>query len=201
MSDWYVEYRPDAGAGRTRPPVTVRAAREDDVPAFVAAAGAYVPEPADVWERRFRRELARRPRCMLAADIAGETVGFARALRFRPPAGAPANSAPAGWYLLGVAVRPDRLRLGAGRALTLSRLRWLARRAPEAWYFTNSRNATSVALHTRVGFQEHTRDFTFPGAAFPAGQGVLFRLDLTRWTTPGPEPARRGDRAAPSWQA
>jgi ribosomal protein S18 acetylase RimI-like enzyme len=180
VSEWYVPYQPDAGAGRPRPPVTVRAAREDDLPAFVASAGAYVRDDPAVWERRFRRELARRPSCMITATIDGAPVGFARAVRFRPRPDAPANVVPAGWYLLGVAVHPDHLRRGAGRALTLARLRWLSRRTDEAWYFTNSRNTTSVALHERLGFREHTRDFTFPGAVFPGGEGVLFRKDLTR---------------------
>jgi hypothetical protein len=64
--------------------------------------------------------------------------------------------------------------------LTLARLDWIAGRHDQAFYFTNARNVASIELHREFGFAEVTRDFTFPGASFEGGIGVLFRAALAR---------------------
>jgi ribosomal protein S18 acetylase RimI-like enzyme len=89
------------------------------------------------------------------------------------------NSHPAGWYLMGVIVDPSVRRRGIGAALTRERLKWVAERADEAFYFASSLNRASIDLHHRFGFEEIGRGFQFPGARFSGGgTGVLFRLDL-----------------------
>jgi hypothetical protein len=62
--------------------------------------------------------------------------------------------------------------------LTPQRLAWIGDRADAAYYFANARNVTSIDLHGKLGFIEVTRDFTFPGASFEDGAGILFRVDL-----------------------
>jgi hypothetical protein len=59
-----------------------------------------------------------------------------------------------------------------------ARLRWISERADAAWFFANIRNTGSIELHHRFGFEEITRDFSFPGLAFQGGEGILFRARL-----------------------
>jgi GNAT superfamily N-acetyltransferase len=115
---------------------------------------------------------------LLVADVGGELAAFARAGRWEPPGDSPDGTAPAGWYLFGVVVRDRWRRLGIGIELTRQRLAWIGDRAEAAYYFANARNVTSIDLHRKLGFDEVTRDFTFPGASFEGGAGILFRVDL-----------------------
>jgi ribosomal protein S18 acetylase RimI-like enzyme len=117
-------------------------------------------------------------RLLLVAERAGRVVGYGRTIQFRCAAGAPAASAPDGYYLVGLAVEPACRRQGVATALTRARLAWVSERATEAWYFANARNKASIALHARMGFREVTRDFSFPGVRFEGGEGILFRVDL-----------------------
>ncbi|MEE8105991.1 MAG: GNAT family N-acetyltransferase [Planctomycetota bacterium] len=114
----------------------------------------------------------------LVAENDGARIGFARAGRFVPPEDAPKNCTPAGWYLLGVIVEEAWRRQGAGRVLTADRLKWIAARADEAWFFLDADNETSIALHTEFGFEEITRDFWFPGSNFDRAGGVLLRANV-----------------------
>jgi GNAT superfamily N-acetyltransferase len=116
--------------------------------------------------------------CLLVATAGGETCGFATAAWFEPPEGAPPDGAPAGWYLFGIIVREGWRRRGIGARLTEARLAWIAERADEAYYFANALNRASLDLHERLGFRELTRSFSFPGASFQGGTGVLSRIDL-----------------------
>ena len=113
-------------------------------------------------------------RALWVEAIDGTVVAYARAQRFEPPADAPANTAPAGWYLTGVIVDPALRRRGIGEALTAARIAWLAGRADTVYYFANARNAPTIDMHARLGFREVTRDFTFPGVTFTGGAGILF---------------------------
>lgn len=115
---------------------------------------------------------------LVLAEAGGEVVGFGRAARWEPPEDAPANAAPAGWYLLGLDVRESWRRRGAGLALTSRRLEWIAERADRAYYFANARNDASIGLHRRLGFVERTRDFWFPRMRFDGGEGILFEVAL-----------------------
>jgi ribosomal protein S18 acetylase RimI-like enzyme len=128
---------------------------------------------------RFEKELAGAgDRLILVAEIEGGIVAYGRAKLFRPADDAPANCAPAGWYLGGVIVSPAHRRRGIGAELTWRRLAWIAGRAEEAFYFVNARNRASIDLHARFGFVERTRDFWYPGATFEGGVGILFRAAL-----------------------
>jgi len=115
---------------------------------------------------------------LFVGDLGGTVVGFGKVAHFSPPAGAPENAAPEGWYLAGVVVRPTERRRGIGHALTRARLAWIATRSGKAYYFANERNRASIELHTAVGFVELTRDFHHPGAQFSGGSGILFECDL-----------------------
>ena len=97
---------------------------------------------------------------------------------FRPGPDAPADTGPLGYYLTGVFVAPDRRHGGIGTALTQARLDWIGERADAAWFFANARNAASIELHRRFGFEEVSRRFSFPGLTFDGGEGILFRARL-----------------------
>jgi ribosomal protein S18 acetylase RimI-like enzyme len=120
---------------------------------------------------------------LLVGLVDGEVAGYGVARRFEPPSDAPANHAPAGWYLQGLVVRPDRRRLGLGAELTLRRLEWIYSHTSEAYYFANSSNAASIALHARFGFQELRRGFWYPDVSFTGGEGILYRAVVPQ----GPE--------------
>jgi len=118
-------------------------------------------------------------RALWVATVADRVVAHARAFRFEPSVNAPADVAPAGWYLAGVIVDPSWRRRGIGDALTSARLEWIARRADRALYFANARNRVTIELHAKLGFVELTRSFSYPGVTFDGGVGVLFER---RWT-------------------
>ncbi len=117
---------------------------------------------------------------LLVAEIGDAIAGYGRAGLFEPGPEAPADTAPRGYYLTGVFVHPERRRGGIGAALTRARLEWIGERAEDAWFFANARNGASIELHRRFGFEEVTRRFSFPGATFAGGEGILFRLRLTQ---------------------
>ena len=85
---------------------------------------------------------------------------------------------PIGYYLSGVVVDPGHRGHGIGGHLIRARMdfAWSAG-APALYYFANSRNGTSIALHAKFGFREIKRPFQFPGVAFEDGFGILFRLE------------------------
>jgi ribosomal protein S18 acetylase RimI-like enzyme len=118
---------------------------------------------------------------ILAAQHSGKLVGIAKVRHFAPSNDAPRNVAPTGWYLSGVIVVPEYRRRGIGRLLTEARLDWIAQRDQWAYYFSNVQNRVSIELHRQFGFVELTRDFTYPGALFEGGIGVLFRAELSRF--------------------
>jgi ribosomal protein S18 acetylase RimI-like enzyme len=175
----FAEYRPRDRGGETPENLVVRMATEADCATIVAIERERDAETN--LERAFARcqvHVADDGVCLLVAEAGGETCGFARAAWFEPPEDAPADGAPAGWYLFGVIVRDRWRRRGIGALLTETRLAWIAERADEAYYFANALNRASLDLHERLGFRELTRSFTFPGASFQGGTGVLSRIDL-----------------------
>lgn len=116
----------------------------------------------------------------LVAEVSGHVVGYGQTRSFERPEGAPANAAPAGWYLSGVNIRRSFRRQGIAKRLTQCRLDWLTSRTHDVYYFANSQNKASIDLHASFGFVEVTRDFWFPGVGFRGGVGILFRLTLNR---------------------
>jgi ribosomal protein S18 acetylase RimI-like enzyme len=157
----------------------VRPAAVADVAALVGLA-AGEGRDAGAMRTRFAADVARAERELLVAVVTatGTLAGYGRIARFDPPPDAPANVAPAGWYLGGLLVAGAHRRQGIGSALTRARLEWISARSDEAWYFSNARNVASLALHERLGFVEVTRDFVFPGVGFTGGVGVLCRAAL-----------------------
>jgi len=164
---------------RAQPPLTCRfrtavAADADALGAIEAHREGGKPA---VHAEKMRRSIAE-PGLLLVAEHDGRVVGFGKARHFEPAPDAPANVAPRGWYLAGVIVAPEFRQRGVGRQLTEARLAWIAERADQAFYFANARNRVTIELHEPFGFVEVTRDFTFPGASFEGGEGILFRARL-----------------------
>lgn len=131
---------------------------------------------------RLLDRIARNPErsVLLVAERRGAIIGHARAGYFEPPEGSPPDVAPAGWYLLGVAVHPAMRRKGVGTALTEARMAWLAERAREVWYFRDMDNVASAVLHAPSGFEPITTAFSFPGTRDPSAPMVLLRAVLRR---------------------
>lgn len=158
----------------------IRPAAVADCPEVAAIAHERDGVPLADGKLRCETEVVDRDRLLLVAHTGDEVAAFGRAAYWKAPPAAPANTAPNGWYLFGVIVRDRWRRRGIGLELTRRRLAWIGTRASEAYYFANSRNRASIELHEKLGFVEISRDFTFPGATFEGGEGVLFRVDLSR---------------------
>jgi ribosomal protein S18 acetylase RimI-like enzyme len=188
----FADYRPDDDRSPAPPHLVVRPAAGADCTSIAAIERERDGEVdvADA-DARCRTQVADPNVCLVVAVVDTEICGFGRAGRFEPPADAPTNSAPAGWYLLGVIVRDPWRRRGIGRRLTEARLAWLAERGAEAFYFVNARNRASIDLHEELGFLELTRDFSFPGATFDGGVGSLGRIDLGGRLPADDVPSRR----------
>jgi len=177
----FANYEPRRAARgpQAAPWAAIRPATSADLGALAAIRAAREGEDVGASRQVFERALARDgDSLLLVAERDGVVVAYGRAGRFEPPADAPANHAPAGFYLTGVVVEPGSRRRGVGLALTEARLAWIRERADTAWYFANPRNRATIDLHTRLGFVEVTRDFWFPAVTFQGGTGVLFRLRL-----------------------
>ena len=158
---------------------SIRDAAADDIPACAELAWIAGREhDQSGWRDALRDDLMAPGRHLSVAEAGGTIVGYGRAMLFLPAADAPADSAPGGYYLTGMFVRPDHRRMGLGTALTEARLAWIRLHAEEAWYFANARNLASIELHRRLGFREVTRDFSFPGVTFEGGVGVLYHAAL-----------------------
>jgi RimJ/RimL family protein N-acetyltransferase len=158
------------------PRLALRAATAADLDACARLAADHDGRPPATHRERLERSLGEPERVRsFVASWDGEVVASARLSHFTPPADAPANVAPAGWYLIGLIVAPSHRGRGIGLALTRARVDWALEHAGEVWYFTGTANAASFALHAEVGFEEVTRDFWFPGVTFERG-GILCRI-------------------------
>jgi ribosomal protein S18 acetylase RimI-like enzyme len=161
------------------PPYAIREGRHVDIERCVALALLAAPDrSATDWHDSLVRDIDCPEQHLVVAEIVGAIIGYGRARLFEPDAEAPADTAPRGYYLTGVFVASDQRRLGIGAALTRGRLDWISERAADAWFFANARNAASIELHRRFGFEEVSRRFSFPGLTFDGGEGILFRLRL-----------------------
>jgi ribosomal protein S18 acetylase RimI-like enzyme len=162
----------EGGPRLPRLAVAVRPVREEDLDALAALRAQREGEPHVTSRAALQRKLAR-PALFLVAEHAGERVAYASAATLDG-----GHRAPRGWYLTGVVVAPACRRRGVATALTRARLDWLAERTDRAYYFANTRNRVSIALHEGFGFREKTRAFTIPGVTFQGGEGILFELVL-----------------------
>lgn len=160
-----------------QPKFLVRDGRVNDVGSCVSLALIASPgSDVSIWRTSLLEDIESRDRLLVVAERAEEVIGYGRVLRFVPEPDAPADIAPSGYYLMGLVVHPDRRRRGVAAALTQARLDWISKHADGAWYFANSRNAASIALHAPFGFEEVTRSFCYPRVDFDRGEGVLFRV-------------------------
>ena len=162
--------------------LTIRETCEADLPALERIAGEREGGDVELHRAGFERFLCETVPAgdglMLVGEVDREVVGFGKVARFRHEGTPTPDVAPEGWYLAGVVVRPEWRRRGIGDRLTAARLEWVARRATSAYYFVNARNTVSIDLHRRFGFVEIARRFTFPGASFVGGQGILFEAGI-----------------------
>jgi len=164
-------------------PFVTRSGEDADVEQCVALARIVVPQrSAADWRDAFLRDLDDPERRLVVAESGGAIIGYGRACLFESEPQARADTAPDGYYLVGIVVDPDRRRGGVGAALTQARLDWISERANDAWFFANARNTASIELHRRFGFEEVTRHFSFPRVRFDGGEGILFRLRLRQQT-------------------
>lgn len=162
-------------------PYSIRDGREADLEGCVALARLAAPERSSAdWRDALARDLAQSERHLVVAESPNGVIGYGRARLFEPASNAPADTAPPGYYLTGVFVVPGERGSGIGSALTQARIDWIRERAADAWFFANARNAASIELHGRLGFEEVTRHFSFPSLTFEGGEGILFRLLFDR---------------------
>jgi ribosomal protein S18 acetylase RimI-like enzyme len=159
-------------------PLTRQARSSDLEQCALLALQADAEAPAETWQQALADDLDHPDRLLVVAEMNQELVGYGRARRFVRGLAGPADTAPSGYYLLGLFVRADARRAGIGSALVDARLRWIGQRADEAWYFANAQNAASIELHRPFGFEEVTRAFSFPKVTFDGGEGILFHARL-----------------------
>ncbi|GAA3114960.1 ribosomal protein S18 acetylase RimI-like enzyme [Kribbella aluminosa] len=174
----FAEYRP--GAGRQVVDVVVRAAVDADLTRCAELIVSRTGGPVDVRRARLVADLERPDRYTVVAEIDGEVVGYALVLRHQISPTDPPNTAPGGYYLIGLIVAPEHRRHGIGELLTQERIRWTAERADEVYYFANVANGATLDLHLSFGFTEVTRDFSFPNAPLKPGTCVLLRAPISR---------------------
>jgi len=161
--------------------LTIREAETRDFSRLALIAAEREETTPDVQLKLFEKQLLHQETgqsMILVAEVLGEIGGFGKCAYCKPPAGAPANAAPEGWYLTGVIVAPKFRRRRIGHQLTQARLQWLARRTSKAYYFASAQNRVTIELHRQLGFVEVTRDFSFPNVTFTGGVGILFEMDL-----------------------
>jgi predicted N-acetyltransferase YhbS len=171
----FADYEPDRHGDGPPAGLELRLATPPDLPhlARLQAARDGISE-ASAQERfeRLAQHAAAGRAASFVADVGGEVAAYGT-VDFLERAGL-----PAGWYLGGVVVAPERRRRGIGARLTRERLAWIAARAREAYYFVNSSNRASIDLHAPFGFREIARDLQGPGLTFTGGIGLLFRAEL-----------------------
>lgn len=169
-----------AGVDGPTPQFVSSAATEQDVAGCVTLAGLVADGTSEAWAALFRRDIDRSDRCLAVARVGDELIAYGRTAWFEPDAGAPANAAPAGYYLIGLVVAPSWRRRGVGAAIIQARLAWVAKRACEAWYFANVANRASIQLHEQAGFTTVTTDFWFPSVTDGESSHLLGRAQLPR---------------------
>lgn len=177
----YAEYDPE-GSRRSGVTVIVGAANTGDLrdtdAAARLAAGVYGGD-SDAWRARLTRTLERPGSLFAIAEVDGQVAGYGKAARCTPVNDA--DPAPTGRYLTGLIVATAWRRCGVGEALTRWRLQRIHADNDPAYFFTNVRNAASIALHARLGFIEVARAGSYLGEPFTGGSGVLMRCDPRPW--------------------
>ncbi|MFG1909956.1 GNAT family N-acetyltransferase [Kribbella sp. NPDC048928] len=172
----FAEYAP--GVARQAVDVVVRPAVAADLTACAELIVTRTGGSVEQRRGRLEGDLANPERYTVVAEIDGAVVGYGAVIRHQLSPEDPPNTAPDGYYLIGLIIAPDRRRHGIGELLTRERMRWTAERADEIYYFANLANGAILDLNERFGFTEVTRDFTFPNAPLKPGTCVLLRAAL-----------------------
>ncbi|MGA9598090.1 MAG: GNAT family N-acetyltransferase [Acidimicrobiia bacterium] len=171
----FAEYAP-CGPGR-RPPadLLIGAADQrhaDGIAALHAAREGVSSEQSREWAQRALDRAGERS-YLVVAETGGRVVGYGLA------GWLDSETAPHGFYLLGIVTDPSFRRMGIAHEITLQRLDWIRERADEAFYFANAANAATIDLHARFGFREVQRASEIAGVTFDGGSGILYRAALT----------------------
>ncbi|MDQ7827174.1 MAG: GNAT family N-acetyltransferase [Candidatus Eremiobacteraeota bacterium] len=177
----FSDYKPHGVSSHPQPErFTIRPAAISDVPELALIKSSREGTDLNSCARGFAEEISRNGNSylLLTASIGTKIAAFGRAGFFQRPESISQNTAPEGWYLLGVIVLKDFRRCGIAFELTRSRLLWIADHSKVAYYFASAMNLATIHLHNHFGFSEITRDFTFPGVTFTGGTGILFRAEL-----------------------
>lgn len=175
----FAEYDPAAGQRAPTPSsVLVRPATPADLAVCAALIVSRTGGDPAQREQRLLDELGKPERHHCVADSNGEVVGYAGVMAHAPSALSEPDVAPAGYYLIGLIIDSRWRRRGIGELLTVARMDWVRQRAAEVWYFASLANGATLDLHERLGFQEVSRAFSFPGSPLRAGTGVLLRAPL-----------------------
>lgn len=172
----FAAYEP--GVARQAVDVVVRPAVAADLTACAELIVTRTGGPVEQRRQRLEDDLANPERYTVVAEIDGGVVGYGAVIRHQLSPADPPNTAPDGYYLIGLIIAPDRRRHGIGELLTRERMRWTAERADEIYYFANVANGAILDLNGSFGFTEVTRDFTFPNAPLKPGTCVLLRAAL-----------------------
>jgi ribosomal protein S18 acetylase RimI-like enzyme len=153
------------GPERQAADFTVRPAGPGDVEACVRLVTALGAGPEARWRSTLTRTVHDgRDRALFVAEAIGEVVAYGRVVLFRPDPATP-DTAPPGWYLLGLVVDSAWRRRGIGEALTATRMAWVAGRADRVYYFTAHENRGSQELHQRLGFAPLAGTWVPPGGS------------------------------------
>lgn len=178
----FAEYLPNAPKMNNKfplPNLIIRPAEESDALQLAQLCVSRNGGSPKEYLQKFKKEISNIDvhaiNMLLVAEFHEKIIGFARAKYFNPPKNSPKNTAPEGWYLNGIIIKPEYRRLGIASRLTEQRLQRLTNKTSDVFYFANAKNAASIDLHEKFGFQEVTRDFIFPGVTFEGGVGILFR--------------------------
>jgi len=173
----FADYQP--GVGRRSALVEVRAAEVADLDACAELIVSRTGGSAAERRGRLLADLSDPDRYAVVAVVDSEVIGYGGVIRHEVSPTDPTTMAPTGYYLVGLIVAPAWRRHGIGELLTTQRMRWTAERADAIYYFANLANGATLDLHSRLGFREVTRDFTFPSDPLKPGTGVLLRADLS----------------------
>ncbi len=166
------DYSPNAHGTRL-PDVAVRPVEPADLLACGRLAARRQGGQPEAWAERLALS-AEAGQELFVAECDGQIVGYG-GVGWHDPDVLGGRNVPAGWYLSGCVVDPNRRRQGIGSALTRARMDWVFDRAESIYYVVNATNQASIDLHSKQGFEEVTSDFFFPGVTFVGGHGVLCR--------------------------
>jgi ribosomal protein S18 acetylase RimI-like enzyme len=174
----FADYQPDVDRQSPRAAVAVRPAQLSDLEASARLIVSRTGGSVEARTHRLMADLRDPERYAAVACADDEVIGYGGVIHHQVSPEDPPDTAPTGYYLVGLIVARDRRRRGIGELLTVERMRWTADRADSVYYFANLANGATLDLHNRLGFTELTRDFSFPGDPLQPGTGVLLRAGL-----------------------